>query len=71
AYIRPLFCRGIGPFRRGSLYRAPPAKYKNPPTLKYIFADHQQHQSRVVNARQRIKIHGQPARKFLVGLDYL
>ncbi len=68
AYIRPLFCRGVGPFRWCALSGDPEDIYRTDAKMKELFpADRHLHQW-LDMARARIKFQGLPARICWVGL---
>ena len=68
AYIRPLFCRGIGPFRWVALSGDPEDIYKTDAKVKEMLA-HDKHLCNWIDmAQKRIKFQGLPARICWVGL---
>ena len=67
AYIRPLFCRGIGPFRWVALSGDPEDIYKTDQKVKEIVDDAHLH-NWLDMARERIAFQGLPARICWVGL---
>ncbi len=67
AYIRPLFCRGIGPFRWCALSGDPEDIYKTDAKVKELVNDAHLH-NWLDMARERIKFQGLPARICWVGL---
>jgi urocanate hydratase len=67
AYIRPLFCRGIGPFRWCALSGDPEDIYKTDLKVKELIDDSQLHHW-LDMARERISFQGLPARICWVGL---
>uniref|UniRef100_A0A2A4Z0K7 Urocanate hydratase n=1 Tax=OCS116 cluster bacterium TaxID=2030921 RepID=A0A2A4Z0K7_9PROT len=67
AYIRPLFCRGIGPFRWVALSGDPEDIYKTDAKVKEIVQDAHLH-NWLDMARERIEFQGLPARICWVGL---
>jgi urocanate hydratase len=68
AYIRPLFCRGVGPFRWAALSGNPQDIFKTDAKVKELLPnDHHLH-NWLDMARQRIKFQGLPARICWVGL---
>lgn len=69
AYIRPLFCRGIGPFRWVALSGDPEDIYKTDAKLKEIVADDAHLHRWLDMARERIRFQGLPARICWVGLS--
>lgn len=68
AYIRPLFCRGIGPFRWAALSGDPEDIYKTDAKVKEILADDKHLHNWLDMARDRIAFQGLPARICWVGL---
>ena len=68
AYIRPLFCRGIGPFRWAALSGDPEDIYKTDQKMKELFPDDKHLHNWLDMARQRIKFQGLPARICWIGL---
>ncbi|MFT5967454.1 MAG: urocanate hydratase, partial [Yoonia sp.] len=67
AYIRPLFCRGIGPFRWCALSGDPEDIYKTDAKVKELVDDPHLHKW-LDMARDRIAFQGLPARICWVGL---
>ena len=67
AYIRPLFCRGIGPFRWCALSGDPEDIYRTDAKVKALVDDPQLHRW-LDMARERIAFQGLPARICWVGL---
>ncbi|MBS3928978.1 MAG: urocanate hydratase [Sphingomonadales bacterium] len=68
AYIRPLFCRGVGPFRWAALSGDPEDIYKTDAKVKELIP-HDPHLHRWLDmARERIHFQGLPARICWVGL---
>ncbi|MDP6967562.1 MAG: urocanate hydratase [Gammaproteobacteria bacterium] len=67
AYIRPLFCRGIGPFRWAALSGDPQDIYKTDARVKQLIDDKHLH-NWLDMARERIQFQGLPARICWVGL---
>ena len=67
AYIRPLFCRGIGPFRWCALSGDPQDIYKTDARVKELIDDPHLH-NWLDMARERIAFQGLPARICWVGL---
>jgi urocanate hydratase len=68
AYIRPLFCRGIGPFRWAALSGDPEDIYKTDAKVKELLP-HDKHLHHWLDmARERISFQGLPARICWVGL---
>ena len=68
AYIRPLFCRGIGPFRWVALSGDPEDIYKTDAKVKELLPDNAHLHNWLDMARARIKFQGLPARICWVGL---
>ncbi|SLN70938.1 Urocanate hydratase [Roseovarius albus] len=68
AYIRPLFCRGIGPFRWAALSGDPEDIYKTDQKVKEILPDNMHLHNWLDMARERIDFQGLPARICWVGL---
>lgn len=68
AYIRPLFCRGIGPFRWVALSGDPEDIYKTDQKVKELLPDDQHLHRWLDLARERIEFQGLPARICWVGL---
>ena len=68
AYIRPLFCRGMGPFRWAALSGDPEDIYKTDARVKELLP-HDKHLHHWLDmARQKIHFQGLPARICWVGL---
>ncbi|MEO0522242.1 MAG: urocanate hydratase [Pseudomonadota bacterium] len=67
AYIRPLFCRGVGPFRWCALSGDPEDIYKTDAKVKELVDDPHLHHW-LEMARERISFQGLPARICWVGL---
>ena len=68
AYIRPLFCRGVGPFRWAALSGDPEDIYKTDAKVKELMP-HDKHLHHWLDmARARIHFQGLPARICWVGL---
>jgi urocanate hydratase len=68
AYIRPLFCRGVGPFRWAALSGDPEDIYKTDAKVKELMP-HDAHLHHWLDmARERIAFQGLPARICWVGL---
>ena len=68
AYIRPLFCRGIGPFRWAALSGDPEDIYRTDERVKELMP-HDTHLHQWLDmARSRIKFQGLPARICWLGL---
>ncbi|MBI1683977.1 urocanate hydratase [Caulobacter hibisci] len=68
AYIRPLFCRGIGPFRWAALSSDPEDIAKTDAKVKELIPDNPHLHNWLDMAGQRIKFQGLPARICWVGL---
>ena len=68
AYIRPLFCRGIGPFRWAALSGDPEDIYKTDQRVKELIPDDAHLHNWLDMARERIAFQGLPARICWVGL---
>jgi urocanate hydratase len=68
AYIRPLFCRGVGPFRWCALSGDPEDIYKTDAKVKEILP-HDKHLHHWLDmAREKIRFQGLPARICWIGL---
>lgn len=68
AYIRPLFCRGIGPFRWAALSGDPNDIYKTDAKVKELIQDNPQLHTWLDMARERIHFQGLPSRICWLGL---
>lgn len=68
AYIRPLFCRGIGPFRWVALSGDPEDIYKTDAKVRELIPDDPHLHRWLDMARARIQFQGLPARICWVGL---
>ncbi|MDE2385815.1 MAG: urocanate hydratase [Alphaproteobacteria bacterium] len=68
AYIRPLFCKGIGPFRWVALSGDPEDIYKTDQKMKELFPENKHLHRWLDMARARIKFQGLPARICWIGL---
>jgi len=68
AYIRPLFCRGVGPFRWVALSGDPDDIYKTDAKVKELIPDNPHLHNWLDMARQRIHFQGLPSRICWVGL---
>ncbi|MCZ8182531.1 MAG: urocanate hydratase [Beijerinckiaceae bacterium] len=68
AYIRPLFCRGIGPFRWCALSGDPEDIYRTDAKVKELLPDNTHLHRWLDMAQKRIKFQGLPARICWVGL---
>jgi len=68
AYIRPLFCRGVGPFRWAALSGDPQDIYRTDAKVKELMP-HDRHLHHWLDmAREKIRFQGLPARICWVGL---
>ena len=68
AYIRPLFCRGVGPFRWAALSGDPEDIYRTDARVKELVPDDPHLHQWLDMARARIHFQGLPARICWVGL---
>jgi urocanate hydratase len=68
AYIRPLFCRGIGPFRWAALSGDPEDIYRTDAKVKELMPDSPHLHHWLDMARSRISFQGLPARICWLGL---
>src|SRR5437763_9945692 len=68
AYVRPLFCRGIGPFRWAALSGDPEDIYRTDQRVKDLIPDDPHLHRWLDMARERIAFQGLPARICWVGL---
>ena len=68
AYIRPLFCRGVGPFRWCALSGDPEDIYKTDAKMKELFPEHEGLHRWLDMAQERIAFQGLPARICWIGL---
>ena len=68
AYIRPLFCRGIGPFRWAALSGAPEDIHRTDEKVKELIPDDPHLHTWIDMAKERIHFQGLPARICWVGL---
>jgi len=68
AYVRPLFCRGIGPFRWAALSGDPEDIYRTDQRVKELIPDDPHLHRWLDMARDRIAFQGLPARICWVGL---
>jgi urocanate hydratase len=68
AYIRPLFCRGVGPFRWAALSGDPEDIYKTDAKVKELLPDNAHLHNWLDMAREKIQFQGIPARICWVGL---
>jgi urocanate hydratase len=68
AYVRPLFCRGVGPFRWVALSGDPEDIYKTDAKVKELLPDNKHLHRWLDMAKERISFQGLPARICWVGL---
>ncbi|KTS42528.1 urocanate hydratase [Methylobacterium indicum] len=68
AYIRPLFCRGVGPFRWCALSGDPEDIYRTDAKVKELLPDNHHLHRWLDMAREKIRFQGLPARICWVGL---
>ena len=68
AYVRPLFCRGIGPFRWAALSGDPEDIYRTDAKVKELIPDDPHLHHWLDEAREKIQFQGLPARICWVGL---
>ena len=68
AYVRPLFCRGVGPFRWVALSGDPEDIYKTDAKVKELIPDDPHLHNWLDMAQKRISFQGLPARICWVGL---
>ena len=68
AYVRPLFCRGIGPFRWVALSGDPEDIYKTDAKVKELLPENKHLHNWLDMAREKIQFQGLPARICWVGL---
>ena len=68
AYIRPLFCRGIGPFRWAALSGDPEDIMRTASKVKELIPDNPHLHNWIDMAQERIAFQGLPARICWVGL---
>jgi urocanate hydratase len=68
AYIRPLFCRGVGPFRWVALSGDPQDIYRTDAAVKALLPDDAQLHRWLDLAQRRIRFQGLPARICWLGL---
>jgi urocanate hydratase len=68
AYIRPLFCRGIGPFRWAALSGNPEDIYRTDERVKELIPGDRHLHNWLDLARHRIRFQGLPARICWIGL---
>jgi len=68
AYVRPLFCRGIGPFRWAALSGDPEDIYRTDAKVKELIPDNPHLHAWLDAAKERIQFQGLPSRICWVGL---
>jgi urocanate hydratase len=68
AYIRPLFCRGVGPFRWAALSGDPQDIYRTDQRVKELMPEDRHLHHWLDMAREKIRFQGLPARICWVGL---
>ena len=68
AYVRALFCRGVGPFRWAALSGDPKDIYKTDARVKELIPDDEHLHNWLDKAREQIHFQGLPARICWVGL---
>jgi len=68
AYVRPLFCRGVGPFRWVALSGDPEDIRKTDAKMKELFPDNTHLHRWLDMAGERISFQGLPARIYWIGL---
>ena len=68
AFVRPLFCRGVGPFRWAALSGDPEDIYRTDAKVKELLPENAHLHSWLDAARERIHFQGLPARICWVGL---
>ena len=68
AYVRPLFCRGIGPFRWAALSGDPEDIYKTDAKVKELLPDNAHLHNWLDMAKERISFQGLPSRICWIGL---
>ncbi len=68
AYVRPLFCRGIGPFRWAALSGDPEDIYRTDAKVKELIPDDPHLHHWLDEAREKIQFQGLPSRICWVGL---
>ena len=67
AYVRPLFCRGIGPFRWAALSGDPADIAVTDQAMRELFPDNERLQRWLDGAQERIAFQGLPARICWIG----
>jgi urocanate hydratase len=70
AYVRPLFCRGVGPFRWAALSGDPEDIYRTDQKVKELIPGDPHLHRWLDMARERIQFQGLPARICWVGLGH-
>jgi urocanate hydratase len=70
AYVRPLFCEGIGPFRWVALSGDPEDIYRTDAKVKELIPNNPQLHNWLDMAKSRIRFQGLPARICWVGLEH-
>lgn len=70
AYVRPLFCRGVGPFRWVALSGDPEDIYRTDAKVKELIPDDPHLHAWLDSAKEKIHFQGLPARICWVGLGY-
>ena len=68
AYVRPLFCRGVGPFRWAALSGDPEDIYRTDAKVKELIPDDEHLHQWLDAAREQIHFQGLPSRICWVGL---
>jgi urocanate hydratase len=68
AYVRPLFCRGVGPFRWAALSGDPEDIYRTDQKVKELIPDDAHLHQWLDAAKERIQFQGLPSRICWVGL---
>ncbi len=68
AYVRPLFCRGVGPFRWAALSGDPEDIHRTDAAMKRLFPDDAGLHRWIDMAQERIAFQGLPARICWIGL---
>jgi len=68
AYVRPLFCRGVGPFRWAALSGDPEDIYRTDEKVRELRPEDEPLHHWLAMARERIQFQGLPARICWVGL---
>ncbi|MDE3133733.1 MAG: urocanate hydratase, partial [Acidobacteriota bacterium] len=68
AYVRPLFCRGVGPFRWAALSGDPEDIYRTDEKVRELMPEDKHLHHWLDMARERIQFQGLPARICWVGL---